>query len=90
MLSLQKAIPDSELAEKVLLAKMPGEGSAMMRSKNSFLPKKQKSRLNAPPRRLGFDEPPKGGGWIWLTRELLESKAFRSLSLNACRALCFG
>ncbi len=59
----------------------------MMRSKNSFLPKKQKSRLNAPPRRLGFDEPPKGGGWIWLTRELLESKAFRSLSLNACRAL---
>jgi hypothetical protein len=45
MLSLQKAIPDGEVAEKVLLAKMPGEGSAMMRSKNSFLPKKQKSRL---------------------------------------------
>jgi hypothetical protein len=49
-----------------------------VRSLNSFLPRKQKKRLN---------EPPANTPWIWITRELLESSAYRSLSGNACHAL---
>jgi hypothetical protein len=51
---------------------------AAARSINSFLPKKQKVRLNAPPKTCG---------WIWFTHELLSSRAYRSLSGNAYRAL---
>jgi len=49
-----------------------------MRSRNTFLPPKQKARLNAPPEK----EP-----WVWLTQELLSSDAFRSLSITAYRVL---
>jgi hypothetical protein len=43
-----------------------------------FLTRKDKMRLNAPPQ---------GEPWIWFTQEMLESGAYRSLSINARRAL---
>jgi hypothetical protein len=49
-----------------------------MRSRNTFLPKKARKRLNGPP--LG--EP-----WIWQTRSMLESNVHRSLSINARRVI---
>jgi hypothetical protein len=49
-----------------------------MRSRNTFLPKKDRKRLNAPP--LG--EP-----WIWQTRSMLESAVHCSLSINARRII---
>jgi hypothetical protein len=49
-----------------------------MRSRNTFLPPKQKERLNAPPK----NEP-----WAWITKDLLGSDAFRSLSVTAYRVL---
>jgi hypothetical protein len=55
-----------------------GQG-ALMRSRNTFLPLKQRRRLNAPPK----NEP-----WSWMTRELLASDAFRLLS-NAARQVLF-
>jgi hypothetical protein len=33
--------------------------------------------------------PPKGQGWVWLSRELVDSDAFRSLSINALRFIRF-
>jgi hypothetical protein len=49
-----------------------------MRSRNTFLPKKDRKRLNAPP----LNEP-----WIWFPRTMLESEAYRGLSINALRVL---
>ena len=49
-----------------------------MRSRNTFLPSKQKKQLNAPPKK----EP-----WVWITRELLASDAFRLLSHPARQVL---
>jgi hypothetical protein len=46
------------------------------RSPNAFLPKKQKDRLNAPP-----------APFIWETQAMLESEAFRRLSVNAYRVI---
>jgi hypothetical protein len=34
-----------------------------------------------------MNRPPKGGSWVWLTMQLIGSAAFRSLSINALRAL---
>jgi hypothetical protein len=49
-----------------------------VRSRNTFLPRKQRERLNAPP----IKDP-----WAWLTRDLLGSDAFRCLSAPAYRVL---
>jgi hypothetical protein len=43
-----------------------------------FLPRKVKDKLNAPPHGLA---------WSWLTQEIMESGAFRSLSINGRRVL---
>jgi hypothetical protein len=43
-----------------------------------FLPRKIKDKLNAPPHGLA---------WCWLTQEIMESGAFRALSINGRRAL---
>jgi hypothetical protein len=43
-----------------------------------FLPRKIKDKLNAPPHGLA---------WCWLSQEIMESGAFRALSINGRRAL---
>src|SRR5262245_15083661 len=43
-----------------------------------FLPRRSRAKLNAPP---------PGEPWIWLSLEMMQSGAFRSLSINARRAL---
>jgi hypothetical protein len=50
----------------------------MARSVNSFLPRKQKKRLNAPP---------KNQPWCWETLEFLQSGAMRVMSINGRRVL---
>ena len=55
-----------------------GEATRMNKSCNSWLPLKQRKRLNAPPTK----QP-----WAWLTLEILSSDAYRSLSGNAMKVL---
>jgi hypothetical protein len=43
-----------------------------------FLPRKDRAKLNAPPH---------GEPWAWISQEMMESGAFRSLSINARRVL---
>ena len=42
---------------------------------------------SAPGKRRKYQGPPKDAQWIWFTREMIESKAFRSLSGNGLKIL---